>query len=134
MATIHDILSFAYPDRGGWTVHGNHIAAGDGGSVPTLEEIESHREAAEEDLAEKAEAIVARKIWHDSAHFLQSFSLAETAAISISSDSTIAALRLILATWRSEIWSDDPRIVAGLDALVAAQIITTQRREAIIAK
>jgi hypothetical protein len=134
MATIHDILSFAYPDRGGWTVHGDYIAAGDGGSIPTLEKIESHREAAEEDIAEKAEAIAARKIWQDSAHFLESFSLAETAAISISSDATIAALRLILATWGNEIWSDDARIVAGLDALVAAQIITTQRREAIIAK
>jgi hypothetical protein len=134
MISIHDILAFAYPNRGGWTVDGDLITVGDGGSIPTLEEIESHREAAEEDLAEKAEAIAARKIWQDSAHFLESFTLAETAAISVSTDATIAALRLILATWGNEIWSDDARIVAGLDALVAAQIITTQRREAIIAK
>jgi hypothetical protein len=47
MATIHDILSFAYPDRGGWTVDGNNITAGDGGSVPTMEEIEAARPEAE---------------------------------------------------------------------------------------
>jgi hypothetical protein len=65
---------------------------------------------------------------------MASFTLAETASISISENTTIAALRLILATWQGEIWSDDPRIIAGLDALVESQIITTERRDAILAK
>jgi hypothetical protein len=47
MITLHAILNYAYPDRGGWIVYGDSIQAGDGGPVPTLEEIESHREAAE---------------------------------------------------------------------------------------
>jgi len=47
MISIHDILSYAFPDRGGWTVYGDEITAGDGGTVPSLEEIETHREAAE---------------------------------------------------------------------------------------
>ena len=46
-ATIHDILSIAWPDRGGWRVFGDQITAGDGGPVPTMEEIEAARPAAE---------------------------------------------------------------------------------------
>jgi hypothetical protein len=47
MITLNDILNYAYPNRGGWIVYGDSIQAGDGGEVPTMEEIESHREAAE---------------------------------------------------------------------------------------
>lgn len=43
IATIHDILTIAWPDRGGWRVYGEEITAGDGGTVPTLEEIEEQR-------------------------------------------------------------------------------------------
>jgi hypothetical protein len=43
IATIHDILSIAWPDRGGWRVYGEEITAGDGGSVPTPQEIEAQR-------------------------------------------------------------------------------------------
>jgi len=47
MTSIHDVLSFAWPNRGGWRVYGAEITAGDGGSVPTMEEIEAARPAAE---------------------------------------------------------------------------------------
>jgi len=47
MISIHDILAHAFPDRGGWTVDGEIITAGDGGAVPTLEEIEAQRAFAE---------------------------------------------------------------------------------------
>ena len=47
MIEIIDILSHAYPDRGGWIVYGDQITAGDGGPVPTMEEIEAARPAAE---------------------------------------------------------------------------------------
>ena len=43
MIPIHDILSIAWPDRGGWIIDGEEITAGDGGTVPTLEEIEAQR-------------------------------------------------------------------------------------------
>jgi len=35
-----------------------------------------------------------------------------------SSDPTIAALRLLLASWAADVWSDDPRIQLGLAKLV----------------
>jgi hypothetical protein len=47
MIAVIDILSHAYPDRGGWIVYGDDIRAGDGGPIPTMEEIEAARPAAE---------------------------------------------------------------------------------------
>ena len=45
--SIHDILSFGWPNRGGWRVFGDEIAAGDGEAVPTMAEIEAMRPAAQ---------------------------------------------------------------------------------------
>ena len=39
-----------------------------------------------------------------------------------------------LASWPSDIYSDDPRIIGGLDALVSAGIIDEARRAEIVAK
>jgi hypothetical protein len=50
-ASIHDILSFAFPDRGGWRVFGDQIEAGDGGLVPSMDEIEAQRAATEQALS-----------------------------------------------------------------------------------
>jgi len=47
MISIPEILVFGFPNRGGWTVDGNNITAGDGGPAPTMEEIEAARPAAE---------------------------------------------------------------------------------------
>lgn len=47
MISIPEILVFGFPNRGGWTVDGDIIKAGDGGPVPTMEEIEAARPAAE---------------------------------------------------------------------------------------
>jgi hypothetical protein len=47
MIELHDILNHAYPNRGGWIVYGDQITAGDGGPIPTMEEIEAARPAAE---------------------------------------------------------------------------------------
>ena len=60
IATIHDILTIAWPDRGGWRVYGEQITAGDGGTVPTLEEIEAQRSFAEAVIADQQAAIDAR--------------------------------------------------------------------------
>jgi hypothetical protein len=79
-------------------------------------------------------AASARKIWPNAATFLAEFTMPELAAISLSLDPTIAALRLLLASWPADIYSDDPRIIGGLSALVAVGIITESRRGEILAK
>ena len=60
MISIPEILVFGFPNRGGWTVDGDQITAGDGGPVPSLEEIESHRAEAEAALAIAAAQRLAR--------------------------------------------------------------------------
>lgn len=75
----------------------------------------------------------ARKVWATSARYLVEFTMPEMAAISLSTDPTIAALRLLMASWDGEVWSDDPRVVAGLDALEAQGIIGETRRSEILA-
>jgi hypothetical protein len=60
MIELHEILNHAYPNRGGWIVYGESIQAGDGGPVPALEEIESHRAEAEAALAIAAAQRLAR--------------------------------------------------------------------------
>jgi hypothetical protein len=60
MISIHDILAYAFPGRGGWTVDGEMITAGDGGSIPTLEEIEAQRPSAEAALAAQLANIQSR--------------------------------------------------------------------------
>lgn len=79
-------------------------------------------------------AAAARKVWPNAALFLAEFTMPELAAIELSLDGTIAALRLLLASWPADIYSDDPRIIGGLSALVAAGIITEERRAEIVAK
>lgn len=73
-----------------------------------------------------------RKIWANTQAFITEFTLPEMAAISLSTDPTIAALRLLLASWDGEVWSDDPRVIAGLDALETAGIINLSRRNSVL--
>jgi hypothetical protein len=86
-----------------------------------------------DEIAEIA-ILAARKIWPNAALFLAEFTMPELAAISLSLDPTIAALRLLLASWPADIYSDDPRIVGGLSSLVAVGIITEARRGKILAR
>ena len=86
-----------------------------------------------EEIAEN-EILSARKVWPNAAMFLAEFSMPELAAIELSLDPTIAALRLLLASWPADIYSDDPRIIGGLDALVSAEIIDEARWAWIVAK
>jgi len=79
-------------------------------------------------------AALARKTWHNAAAFLGEFSLEELAAISLSLDPTVAALRLLLASWAADVWSDDPRIQLGLAKLVETGIIDEIRKTAILLK
>lgn len=73
-----------------------------------------------------------RKTWNNASLFLAEFSLEELAAISLSTDPTIAALRLVLASWSGHIWSDDQRIQLGLSKLVELNIITEERKGIIL--
>ena len=76
----------------------------------------------------------ARKIWQNASAFIQEFSLQEMASISLSQEPVIAALRLLLSTWFGEVWSDDPRVINGLDSLVISGIIDESRRQQILNK
>lgn len=72
-----------------------------------------------------------RKVWPSAAAFLGEFSMAELAAIELSTEPTIAALRLVLASWPGQVWSDNEQIQIGLDALVSTGIIDQSRRDEI---
>ena len=71
------------------------------------------------------------KIWSNAQAFMAEFTMPEKAGIALSTDPTIAALRLELSTWFSEVHSTDPRVVAGLDKLVELDIITETRKDEI---
>ena len=86
------------------------------------------------DLTEAEKAIASRKTWQNSRDFLAEFTMTEIGSIGVSTDPTIAALRLILSTWPGSVYSDDQRVITGLDAIEAAGIITTKRRNQIITK
>ena len=86
-----------------------------------------------DEIAENA-ILAARKTWPNAAMFLAEFTMPELAAIELSLDGTVAALRLLLASWPADIYSDDPRIIGGLAALVSAGIIDEARRAEIVAK
>jgi hypothetical protein len=87
-----------------------------------------------ENKSEEELAADVRKSWDNSSMFIQEFTLTEMAAISLSQDTTVAALRLLLSTWFGEVWSDDPRVQSGLSALISSGIINEARRDEILAK
>lgn len=62
------------------------------------------------------------------------FSLPEIGAIANSADQNVKTVVFILSNWQSEVWSDDLRVIGGLDALQSAGIISAERRSEILAK
>lgn len=97
----------------------------DGLPPPTEAELDASREAA---LAYYNPP----KQWPDTEHFLAEFTLEEMAGIGLSRAPTVAALYVLLSGWRSAVHSNDPRVQQGLDALVAAGILTPERRAVIV--
>ena len=73
-----------------------------------------------------------RKIWPSSADFWASFTDAEKLAILASTIAEIVLLREELRLWTGEVWSDDTKVEAGLNGLVAAGILTTERKATIL--
>jgi hypothetical protein len=74
------------------------------------------------------------KVWVNAQAFMAEFTMAEKSEIALSNDPTIAALRLDLSTWFSEMHSNSEPVVIGLDKLVELGIISQQRMSEIIEK
>lgn len=72
------------------------------------------------------------KVWPNVQEFMGDFTMPEKGAIALSMDPTIAALRLELTTWLSEVHADDPRVVAGINRVVELGIITPERKNTIL--
>ena len=93
----------------------------DGLPPPTQTELDASRDAA---LA----FYKPKKIWPNAEAFVAEFTMSELSAISLSTNTTIAALRFMLSAWRSSVQSDDPRVILGLNALVDTGIISRHRQ------
>lgn len=72
------------------------------------------------------------KRWQNVQEFMAEFTMPEKGAIALSMDPTIAAVRLELTTWFSEVHGDDPRVVAGLAKLQELGIIDESRKNSIL--
>lgn len=71
-------------------------------------------------------------MWMNAQAFMAAFTMEEKAAVALSSDPIIAALRLELSTWLSPVHVDDERVQLGLNRLVELEILTNDRKNAII--
>lgn len=111
------------------TVFGDTVTFTDGLPPPTEQEIADSYDAA---LAAWNHEQNPPKRWPDVEEFISEFTMEEMAAIGLSTDPTIAALRFLLSGWRSQVLSDDPRVVQGLTALVTLAIISDERRAQIL--
>ena len=76
--------------------------------------------------------ITEAKRWQNVQEFMAEFTMPEKGAIALSMDPTIAAMRLELTTWLSEVHADDPRVVAGISRIVELGIITPERKNTIL--
>lgn len=85
------------------------------------------------DMTEEEIAAATRKVWPDTAHFWGEFTDAEAEAIATSTHPYVRRLASTLYTWRSVLFSDDPRVAGGLQLLEAVGILTPERRTAILA-
>jgi hypothetical protein len=108
---------------------GEQITFDDGLPPPTQEELDSTRVAAEAEWHRQQNP---PKSWPDVEAFIAEFTMDEMAQIGLSTDPTIAALRFLLSGRRSQVLSDDPRVVQGLTALVNLAIISDERRTEIL--
>lgn len=73
-----------------------------------------------------------RRVWETAGDFWAEFTHAEQASISVSAVPDIAALRSFVYMWRGEVWSDSPRVQGGISALIAANLLTAERAQAIL--
>lgn len=121
---ITQAINHCRPDAK-WTLNGDTYAGliwlDAPETKPTLAEIE----AAWAQLS-------AVKVWPSKTEFWAEFTAPEKAAIITSSDIGIRLLDKELTMWTATVRADDARILAGLAALTAAGILTTERSTAIL--
>jgi hypothetical protein len=108
---------------------GEQITFDDGLPPPTQDELDSTRAAAEAEWHRQQHP---PKSWPDVEAFITEFTMDEMAAISLSTNTTIAGLRLMLSAWRSAVNVDDPRVILGLNALLYDGIISAEKHNAIL--
>lgn len=87
-------------------------------------------EALQQGLIWKSSVVIRR--WDTPQDFLAEFTMPEKAAIELSTDMTIAALRFELSAWQSSVRADDPRVTAGVTRLVELGVLTTERQQQIL--
>lgn len=71
-------------------------------------------------------------VWPNAQAFMAAFTMQEMAAIALSQDFTIAALRFQLSTWFSTVNPAHELVQTGLNQLVTIGIITEARKDEII--
>ena len=76
--------------------------------------------------------VVEAKRWANIQEFMGEFTMQEKGVIALSMDPTIAALRLELTTWFSEVHSNDPRVLIGLAKLQELGIIDESRKNSML--
>ncbi len=104
----------------------------DGQPPPTEAELDATRAAAQA-AWDALQAPPGRKVWASANDFWGAFSPTEQLAILTSQVDGIRLLDRQLVLWQGELWSDDPRVQAGLAALVQTGILTEARRAEILA-
>ena len=78
--------------------------------------------------------IMPSKGWPDIQQFMRVFTDAEKAAVSLSRDATIAALRIDMSTWLTSVKIQDERVQRGLSRMVELGIIDSARKAEIEAQ
>jgi hypothetical protein len=104
----------------------------DGQPPPTEAELDATRAAAQA-AWDALQVPPGRKVWATASAFWAEFTQTEKLAILASAVPEIRLLDRELVLWQGELWSDDPRVQAGLAALVQTGILTEERRGEILA-
>lgn len=73
-----------------------------------------------------------RRVWATAADFWGEFTQSEQLVISISEIPAVRALVVSLSVWQAEMWSDDTRVQAGFQALIASGLLTASRANTIL--
>lgn len=73
-----------------------------------------------------------RRVWQTAAHFWNEFSQTEQVMLASSNIPQVQALVVALTIWPAEMWSDDARVQQGVGALVAANLLTKDRADALL--
>lgn len=120
--TLADHIRLSFPGRH-FSAYGDQLVFDDGFPAPTEEDLaQTYEQAHAAWLAEQR--VANANTWPTKTEFWAEFDMAQKAAIRSSSNPMVGMLLDELRMWDYTIRSDDPRITAGIAALVAATIIS----------